>query len=450
MSRFTPDPDPEADPARALPAPRRSPEPHGSAAGSAAGRGAPEGRPRSADPRVGEQRGAPAPAPRSGAAPDRLTGLVLRGAGPAELVAELGIALGARVAVLDADGRAVAGRPARWRTAAAAVERSRAEGRAVPDGDGWLCALSAGPERLGSLRLAGRVELGETDRRLFEQGAVAAAALLLVRRSAATARQRARGELLADLLTAAPSPEPDRRPAALLARARRLGLDLTRRHHLLVADAGPDSRRRLTRAAERHLADRAGAVTEHAGAVVLLLPLEAEPPPGQCAADRLAAVTARELGRLTDLAVTVGAGPPVDAPAELPAAHAEAVRCVRALRALGRSGRGGSVQSLGFVGVLLGAGPDPAGFVERTLGPLLGYDAARGTELVRTLRAYFGCGTSLTRAKEELGVHVNTVVQRLDRVAALLGPDWSAPERALELQLALRVHPLLNRPLSDA
>jgi DNA-binding PucR family transcriptional regulator len=70
---------------------------------------------------------------------------------------------------------------------------------------------------------------------------------------------------------------------------------------------------------------------------------------------------------------------------------------------------------------------------------VLDYDARRGTELVRTLRTYFESGSSLTRAKDVLHVHVNTVVQRLDRIASLLGPDWQTPERALELQLALRV-----------
>ena len=46
------------------------------------------------------------------------------------------------------------------------------------------------------------------------------------------------------------------------------------------------------------------------------------------------------------------------------------------------------------------------------------------------------------RAKDRLHVHVNTVTQRLDRIAKLLGPDWQSPDRALELQLALRLHRL--------
>lgn len=47
---------------------------------------------------------------------------------------------------------------------------------------------------------------------------------------------------------------------------------------------------------------------------------------------------------------------------------------------------------------------------------------------------------SQARAKEVLHVHVNTVVQRLERIGRLLGPDWQSPDRALELQLALRLH----------
>jgi DNA-binding PucR family transcriptional regulator len=43
-----------------------------------------------------------------------------------------------------------------------------------------------------------------------------------------------------------------------------------------------------------------------------------------------------------------------------------------------------------------------------------------------------------------LHVHVNTVAQRLERVASLLGEDWLEPDRALEIQLALRLRSLRN------
>jgi DNA-binding PucR family transcriptional regulator len=145
------------------------------------------------------------------------------------------------------------------------------------------------------------------------------------------------------------------------------------------------------------------------------------------------------LGAAVGCAVTVGAAGPAARPAGIAAAYAEAGRCLRAMRALGQHGKGASLAGLGFVGVLLGDRDDVPGFLRATLGPVLDYDERRGTELIRTLRTYFECGASLTRAKDVLHVHVNTVVQRLDRIASLLGDDWQTPERALELQLALRV-----------
>jgi DNA-binding PucR family transcriptional regulator len=75
---------------------------------------------------------------------------------------------------------------------------------------------------------------------------------------------------------------------------------------------------------------------------------------------------------------------------------------------------------------------------------VLDYDAKRRTDLVGTLQAYFRSGGSPARAAEALGVHVNTVTQRLERVGRLLGKDWSSPERALEVQLALRLHHLAD------
>ncbi|MFF7631880.1 helix-turn-helix domain-containing protein [Kitasatospora sp. NPDC008050] len=367
---------------------------------------------------------------------DRLTDLVLRGADLAELTAEVAALLGGEVAVHDAEGHPLSGRQGAPRRLAEAVERSRAEGRAVRHGDSWVHAVPAGQEPLGSLVLRGPAALDDPDRRLFERAGVVTALLLLLRRSVAETENRVRGELLTDLLTA---PERDR--AGLLARGRRLGVDLTRGHLLLVAEAEPQGRARLAGAAARYLfglrgrGGARGVSAEHGEAVVLLLPQDAAGPPEQAARE-----AAERLAGLAGGPVTVGTGRPAADPPALAAAYAEGRRCVRALRVLGRAGQGASVESLGFLGVLLGDGHQVTGFVTRALGPLLAYDARRGTELVHTLRSYFACGGSLTRAKDELHVHVNTVVQRLERVGQLLGADWQEPERALELQLALRLH----------
>lgn len=381
---------------------------------------------------------------------DRLTDLVLRG-GEVPAVAEaVSALLGGGIAVLDPEGQRLAGEPCRIDVAALVAE-SRATGRAV-DADGhWVCAVLAGQELLGSLVLTGRPELEDADRRLFERASVVTALLLLLRRSVAEAENRVRGELLTDLLDS-----PHRDPAGLIQRGLRLGVDLRRPHVLLAAratgSAGPSgvaaTRGRLAGASTRLLFGRGGISAEHGDGVVLLLPVDTESDSKDGGSGEstsaVAAGAAAQLSQLTGAPVTVGAAGPAGGVAELATAHAEAMRTLRALCALGREGDGACATDLGFLGVLLGEGHDVRGFVQETLGPLLAYDARRGTELVRTLGAYFACGGSLTRAKDELHVHVNTVVQRLDRVEALLGRDWNQPERALELQLALRLH-LLTR-----
>ncbi|GAB1508250.1 helix-turn-helix domain-containing protein [Actinophytocola sp. KF-1] len=378
---------------------------------------------------------------------DRLMELVLRGGDVAEVAAEVAEVLGGGIVFFDAAGAELArvaaaappivgtgNAPVRSGFAAAnakvtwpeeAVAASRAAGRAVRVGDQWVCAVLAGPELLGSLVLTGRAALDEADRRLFERACVVAALLLLLRRSVAKAEDEVRGELLTDLLTA-----PDRNPAALLARGRRLGIDLAAPHAVLIAHVDGVPRRRLAMACGRF----ATLVGLHAEQVVLLV---ADGDPAE-----LAARLATSLSASVEAPVTVGASGPAAGPAALAAAADEARRCVRSLLALGRVGHGAALSDLGFVGQLIGDRTDLAGYVRATLGPVLDYDARRGTDLVATLRAYFECGTNLTRAKDVLHVHVNTVVQRLDRIASLLGEDWQTPARALEIQIALRLHQL--------
>ena len=55
------------------------------------------------------------------------------------------------------------------------------------------------------------------------------------------------------------------------------------------------------------------------------------------------------------------------------------MRCLETLESLGRVGEGASAEELGFLGVLLGNRRDVMPFVRRTIGPLLDYDAERGT-----------------------------------------------------------------------
>ncbi|MEW2297798.1 GAF domain-containing protein [Streptomyces sp. NPDC006743] len=379
---------------------------------------------------------------------DRLTDLVLRGGDVPDVAAAVAGLLEGEVTVHDSagwpltatvrdggpggGGAEAGGQGSDARTAAAlvaAAEESRATAHAVLRDGRWVCAVLAGQELLGSLVLHGRPDLEGPDRRLFERSGVVTALLLLLRRSVAETENRVRGDLMTDLLNA-----PDRDPVGLVDRGRRLGVELNRPHLLVVAEAGAAVRERLAGAALQYVFGSGSVSTEHAGAVVMLLPHDGDGP------GEAARAAAGQLTQLTGAPVTVAGAGPAAGPRAIADAYAEAARCLRALRVLARDGTGACAAELGFLGVLLGKDHDVEGFVHATLGPLLEYDAQRGTQLVRTLHAYFGCGASLTRAKEELHVHVNTVVQRLDRIQALLGPGWNSPEQALELQLALRLH----------
>ncbi|MCX5079991.1 helix-turn-helix domain-containing protein [Streptomyces sp. NPDC001940] len=365
---------------------------------------------------------------------DRLAELVLRGGGVHDVAAAVSQVLDGTVEFAD-----VVTAPDK------PLDASRADGHAVRDGDDWVAAVAAGGELLGALVLRGHPGLDPVDQRTLERAAMVTSLLLLARRSASEAEQRVRGELLDDLLDAR-----DRDPRLLRERAARLHADLDATHVVLAArleTPGADAeheaaaRRRLWSAASHLAATRHGLAAARDGGTVLLLPLSA--------ADRasdLARRTAKHLSSAVHEQVTVGASAPVEDLADrtdtVAAAYAEGQRCLDALRLLGRAGEGAAAEDFGFLGLLLAESRDISGFVERTMGEVVTYDRRRGTDLVRTLDAYFASGMSPARTKDTLHVHVNTVAQRLERIGRLLGPDWQSPARALEIQLALRLHRL--------
>src|SRR5690606_1483323 len=214
--------------------------------------------------------------------------------------------------------------------------------------------------------------------------------------------------------------------------AGRLGVDLSAPHVVVVARHG-GQRERAAFWASSEAALRHGLASGWAGEAVLLLPGEEAGPLAQRVA---AGLTASLHSPATAGAAQVPAGGAVAA------AYREARRCAAARVALGGTGDGASAAELGFVGLLIGEGRDVPGFVTATIGPVVEYDARRGTALTSTLETYFGCGGSPSRTAEHMHIHVNTVTQRLERVGKLLGDGWQTPERALELQLALRLHRL--------
>src|SRR4028119_2109562 len=71
------------------------------------------------------------------------------------------------------------------------------------------------------------------------------------------------------------------------------------------------------------------------------------------------------------------------------------------------------------------------------VGPLVGHDRSRGSDLVKTLKTYFAAGTNASEAADRLFLHRNSMIYRLERIQALTGLDLKDHRVALALQLGL-------------
>ncbi|MCX4686565.1 helix-turn-helix domain-containing protein [Kitasatospora purpeofusca] len=376
--------------------------------------------------------GAPDPAGELAEAHRALVDLALSGRDPHALVRDAGRRLDLGLRVYASDGTVLASTgelpELDGPTVVATAVDTHAAGRPVRlAGPLWAAPVRAGSTDLGTLlaRPTGRrADLAAEFCQSIAQ-AVAVALLLEGQRSAAPVRHVG-DELLDELLSS-----PQRPPRQLDVRARRLGIDLSAAHVLVVARPEGEAQGRTATWAGLYAHRMSGLKRVHNGRAVLLLPGS---DPG-----RAARAVAEELTPLLGLPVTVGAAGPVSDPTSVFHGYQEALRCLDAMTSLGAVGRAASARELGFVGVLLADNHDVEGFIESAVGPVLDYDRQRLTELTRTLQAWFDTGNSPTHAAQRLHVHPNTVARRLERIGELLGPDWLKPERSFEIQLALRL-----------
>lgn len=373
-----------------------------------------------------------AAAVRSGDVYNRLLDLALEGGDLQTLAGEAAALIGVpSLLVRDPAGRelAVVGEPPDLADAdlLALSLDAHTEGSPLRSGDGlWVCPTTAGDDMLGTLFLAPRTPLGEYQIQLLRPVARVAGLLLLMRRNAAVAEGQVRDLLFSDLLSGCPVPADQ-----LAERARRLTVDLGQPHVLVVARPEGGIRGRAVVWASSYAHRLSGLKAVDGDRIVMMLP-GTDP---AAAGEALSAELSTVLGR----PVTVGSAGPATDPEQIIAAHQEALRCLEAVTALGGVGVAASPGELGFLGLLLSDSPNTVGFIHRTIGAVLDYDAQQATELARTLEAYFASASSPTRAAETLHVHPNTVSRRLERITELLGPGWQKPARALDVQLALQL-----------
>lgn len=320
-----------------------------------------------------------------------------------------------------------------------------------------LIPVRAGADLLGVLAVVS----GETPvdphgrRRSLEHGSTVLALELSKERAAAEVERRLRGDLVEELLAGG----LDAAEAERLARqAERLGHRLPDRAWVVVleTDEGAEEakatmRRRqdgldmaLTELVRRRIPG-ALCVVRSASGVVLV--------PGEAAPDVAAAESLGELllsaarPVLGPTTASVGIGNLAASVAELARSHTEARQALRLSRRAGAQSRVTSYRSLGAFRLLLDVQSPEAlrAFANEVLGPLVKYAQSRETPLMATLEALAGARWIRRAAARDLGIHINSINYRIERIQALTGLSLDDPETRVAVAIALRARSMLSR-----
>jgi len=389
----------------------------------------------------------------------RLSRLVLDGVELRELLAPVTELLGGRVVMVDSERRVIAahGAPTDSLDDAVMQEGSAIGDDALPEELARAIAAAQQEERvltaigtddrlprvvapmltrsepLGALLLA-KASVEDGDAQLLEAAALPLALFLANARSQAQAERVVRGELLDDLIA-----DTVADPEVLARRARQLGWSPDGRYVLVVVDANDGESRWARLRASRATAESHGFMTEHADTLVLALP--------GTSADDVAARVTRALRTPDAPPPTIAVAGPAEGIEHVAGVYREARQALALTLALGRRGSTVSADRADAYGIVFGsAQPDQLErFIRQMLGPLLDYDAERGSDLVATLDAWFAQDGHMANTAKAVFVHVNTLYKRMERIDALLGDGWRSSDARLQLQLALRL-----RQLADA
>ncbi|MEI2418461.1 GAF domain-containing protein [Orrella sp. JC864] len=379
---------------------------------------------------------------------ERLTSLLARGATLGELCLSIAQLLHGSVLVLDEAHQVIARADAAGYASAAAgayrphgphsaaltqaLRESRRAGRSALayESDGELCraiAVIGGGGVLGSVLLFRREDLSDTSIRTFERSTSVIGIVLLSQERMEESRHRDVSELLQTLI----SPRQGE-PALTRERAERHGLDLSQPMSLLLVEPARPEPGFLARRMRAALALPGVVLDEVDGVLAFVCGVSL----AQTLADAFGAFARRELGT-NYLAVQ---SRPVHSAAQMPALYASLRRALLVVSRLGLRGRIIGQNEMALYSVLFETQDRAAlhRFLDSTIGRLIEQDRRRGSQLTTTLLAYFDNKQNATATACGLGIHVNTVRQRLASAQALAG-DWDDPGRALEIHMALRL-----------
>ncbi len=397
---------------------------------------------------------------------ERFTKLSLEGAGIPAILEVVGSLAGGHAALYSPDGYRVRGAgessdgmPPRIHVPSPLGQAGSREVRinaGRPARAMGVVPVRAGADVLGMLAVAVDEKSAESAgrRRALEHGSTVLALELSKDRAAAEVERRLRGDLVEEILAGGLEADEAERVAH---QAERLGHRLPQRAWALVLE--PDDDETEAALSARGELDRLDAalsglirsrlpgtltVVRSASAVFLV--------PDEVASDlatveKLAGqVLAAAAPVMKPGTASVGIGNLANGVSELARSHVEARQALRLTRRAGGRGRVASYRSLGAFRLLLEVqSPDALRrFVNELLGTLLQYAQSRDTPLLETLEALAAARWVRRAAARQLGIHINSMSYRVERIQSLTGLQLDDPETRVAISIALRARAMLG------
>jgi len=397
---------------------------------------------------------------------ERFTRLSLEGAGISSILEVVGALAGGRAALYSHDGYRVRGvgeasdgMPARIHVPMPLAQAGAREvrinaGRPARPVD--IVPVRAGADLLGLLAVGVDAQTVDSHgrRRALEHGSTVLALELAKERAAAEVERRLRGDLVEEVLAGGMEGDEAERVAR---QAERLGHRLPHRAWVVVLEpdddeteaalAGRAQQDRLDAALNGLIKSRLpGALTlVRSSSAVFLIPDDIAT--DLAAVEKLAGqVLAGAAPVMKPGTASVGIGNIANSVGELARSHLEARQALRLTRRAGGKGRVASYRSLGAFRLLLEVqSPDALRrFVEELLGTLLKYAESRDTPLLETLEALSAARWVRRAAARQLGIHINSMSYRVERIQALTGLQLDDPETRVAISIALRARAMLG------